>query len=93
MRIVLCEEDGAFLTTERPACRGGLPILRLEEEDCDVWPTEEIAEVADPVVWETAAAYVCRHVSADSPPELIEAACLYCSQWPEGPQPLSGQAL
>ena len=86
--LIIKDEKGgtAILTTWNPQSHYGCPVLRIEAEDVDgdFGPADLIGEVPNLV---SAASIVSGWAKTGKrTKEEIEAARLFLSQWPEGPQ-------
>ena len=86
--LITKDEKGgtAILTTWSPQSHYGCPVLRIEAEDVDgdFGPADLIGEVPNLV---SAASIVAGWAgSGNRTKEEIEAAGLFLSQWPGGPQ-------
>jgi len=86
--IITKDEKGGFaiLTTDSPMSHYGVPVLRIEAEDVDgdFGPADLIGEVPNLVSAASIVAGWAR--SGERTREEIEAARLFLSQWPDGPQ-------
>ena len=89
--LIMVDEKGgtAILTTNSPMSRRGIPVLRVKAEDVDgdFGPADLIGERRRPEMIRTAAGIVAEWVRTINPTgKELEAARLFLSQWPEGPQ-------
>ena len=89
--LIMVDEKGgtAILTTNSPMSRRGIPVLRVKTEDVDgdFGPADLIGEHKKPEMIRTAAGIVAEWFrTIEHTEEEIEAARLFLSQWPEGPQ-------
>jgi len=90
--ILISKDDKggtAILTTDSPMSHYGIPVLRIEAEDVDgdFGPADLIGDLDHPERIITAASIVAGWAKTGKrTKEEIEAAGLFLSQWPDGPQ-------
>jgi len=93
MEDILITKDGkggtAILTTNSPVSHYGIPVLQITAEDVDgdFGPADLIGDLDHPERIITAANIVVGWAKTGKrTKEEIEAAGLFLSQWPDGPQ-------